>query len=148
MSSPPHIEVTELPKRFPPSTLDGGRPSHHLNDTKTLFGNPWPSFRYATTFCVLCPWLTPVVLSLDSSRPSNGSPYVPFCLASAERCLISSCAFQFFSGFFTRSPRVPKDIKSLIPKQTPTWGAQHGNGSSGKATWLRYVPVTMAPDDT
>jgi len=38
-----------------------------------------------------------------------------------------------------RSPRVPKDIKSLIPTQTPTWGAQHGNESRGKATWLGHA---------
>jgi N-acyl-phosphatidylethanolamine-hydrolysing phospholipase D len=38
-----------------------------------------------------------------------------------------------------RSPRIPKNIQSLIPKQTPTWGAQHGNGHNGKATWLGYV---------
>lgn len=143
MSSPPHIEVTELPKRFPPSTLDGGRPSHHLNDSQTLFGNPWPSFRYAMTFCILCPLLT----LPDSSRSSNGSPYVPFCVAPAERCLTSQCAIQFFSGFTMRSPRVPKDIKSLIAKQIPTWGAQHGNANRAKATWLGYVVITMACND-
>jgi len=85
--------------RFPPSTLDGGRPGHHLNDSKTLFGNPWPSFRFQS----LLQWVS------------------------------------FFSGTFIRSPRVPKAIKSLIPTQTPTWGAQHGNGGSGKATWLGHA---------
>ena len=40
-----------------------------------------------------------------------------------------------------RSPRVPRNIKTLIPKQTPTWGAKQGNESSAKATWLGYVVV-------
>src|SRR5487761_1544538 len=46
------------------------------------------------------------------------------------------------------SPRVPKNIKSLIPKQTPTWGAQRGKESSAKATWLGYVLVQMTLDDS
>lgn len=47
MSLAPHVVVTEPPKRFPPDdNVDGVRPSHHLNDSKTMFGNPWPSFRF------------------------------------------------------------------------------------------------------
>lgn len=38
-----------------------------------------------------------------------------------------------------RSPRIPKDIKSLIPKQTPAWGALRGNENSAKATWLGHA---------
>jgi len=39
------IEVTIPPKRFPSDYVDGVRPSHHMNNTKTKFANPWPSFR-------------------------------------------------------------------------------------------------------
>src|SRR5712675_247168 len=37
-----HVEVTESPKRSLSSSCraDDARPSHHLNDSKTLFGNP------------------------------------------------------------------------------------------------------------
>jgi hypothetical protein len=40
-----------------------------------------------------------------------------------------------------RSPDLPRDIKSLVPKQTPTWGTEPGNESSAKATWLGYVVI-------
>jgi len=101
MSPPPHIEVTEAPKRFPSSRADDARPSHHLNDSKTLFGNPWPSFRFQSLF----QWAS------------------------------------FFLSMTTRSPRIPKDVKSLIPTQTPTWGAQRRNEirSGAKATWLGHA---------
>jgi hypothetical protein len=33
------------PRRFPSGYVDGVRPSHHMNNTKTKFANPWPSFR-------------------------------------------------------------------------------------------------------
>ena len=45
MSLPPAIEVTVPPKRFPSGYVDGVRPSHHMNNTKTKFTNPWQSFR-------------------------------------------------------------------------------------------------------
>ena len=65
------------------------------------------------------------------------------CLPSinCKRCLIVLFAIQFFVGASMRSPRVPRNIKTLIPKQTPTWGAKQGNESSAKATWLGYVVV-------
>ncbi|KAH8982899.1 N-acyl-phosphatidylethanolamine-hydrolyzing phospholipase D [Lactarius akahatsu] len=49
-NSPPSIEVTEPPRRFPSGYADGVRPSHHVNDSKTRFTNPWPwpSFRIQT----------------------------------------------------------------------------------------------------
>ncbi|KAH9037151.1 N-acyl-phosphatidylethanolamine-hydrolyzing phospholipase D [Lactarius hengduanensis] len=49
-NSPPSIEVTEPPRRFPSGYVDGHgvRPSHHMNDSKTRFTNPWPSFRAQT----------------------------------------------------------------------------------------------------
>ncbi|KAH9042216.1 hypothetical protein EDB85DRAFT_1238467 [Lactarius pseudohatsudake] len=47
-NSPPSIEVTEPPRRFPSGYVGGVRPSHHMNDSKTRFTNPWPSFRYRT----------------------------------------------------------------------------------------------------
>jgi hypothetical protein len=40
-----------------------------------------------------------------------------------------------------RSPDLPRDIKSLVPKQTPTWGTEPGKESSAKATWLGYVVI-------
>ncbi|KAI0304495.1 N-acyl-phosphatidylethanolamine-hydrolyzing phospholipase D [Multifurca ochricompacta] len=48
--SPPSVEVTvtEPPRRFPSGYVDGVRPSHHLNNSKTRFTNPWPSFRIQT----------------------------------------------------------------------------------------------------
>ncbi|KAI9458808.1 N-acyl-phosphatidylethanolamine-hydrolyzing phospholipase D [Russula earlei] len=45
MASSSSIEVIEPPRRFPSGYADGVRPSHHLNDNKTKFTNPWPSFR-------------------------------------------------------------------------------------------------------
>ncbi|KAI0252431.1 N-acyl-phosphatidylethanolamine-hydrolyzing phospholipase D [Lactifluus subvellereus] len=99
MSLAPHVEVTELPRRFPLSNVDGARPSHHLNNSKTMFGNPWPSFRFQSLF----QWVS------------------------------------FFLGISARSPRIPRDIKSLIAKQAPTWGAQRGNERSAKATWLGHA---------
>jgi hypothetical protein len=83
MSSPPHIEVTDPPKRFPSNGADGALPSHHLNDSKTLFGNPWPSFRWSMT-SLFDPrslwWLSPP----DSNRPCNGSLYVTFYLPTTS----------------------------------------------------------------
>ena len=58
-----------------------------------------------------------------------------------------SSTTQFFLSMTTRSPRIPKDIKSLIPTQTPTWVAQRGNESSAKATWLGYVPGAIFLDN-
>ncbi|ETW81378.1 hypothetical protein HETIRDRAFT_474791 [Heterobasidion irregulare TC 32-1] len=42
------ITVHEPPRRFPPADGSGGdgRPAHHLDDTRTKFGNPWSSFRF------------------------------------------------------------------------------------------------------
>ena len=45
MSLPSAIEVTVPPRRFASGYVDGVRPSHHMNNTKTKFANPWPSFR-------------------------------------------------------------------------------------------------------
>jgi hypothetical protein len=45
MSLLPAIEVTVPPARFPSGYVDGVRPSHHKNNTKTKFANPWQSFR-------------------------------------------------------------------------------------------------------
>ena len=45
MSLLPTIEVTVPPRRFPSGYVDGVRPSHHTNNTKTKFANPWQSFR-------------------------------------------------------------------------------------------------------
>ncbi|KAF8478055.1 N-acyl-phosphatidylethanolamine-hydrolyzing phospholipase D [Russula ochroleuca] len=104
MLPPPQIEVTDPPRRFPPSSVDGVPLSHHLNDSKTLFGNPWPSFRFQS----------------------------PLQWASVRGFFW--CRLRFFLG---RSPRIPKNIKSLIPKQTPTWGAKRGNDA--KATWLGHA---------
>jgi len=99
MSSPSSIEVIEPPRRFPSGYVDGVRPSHHLNDNKTRFTNPWPSFRHPT-FSQLLSFLFKLTL---------------------------------------RAPRPPRDAKSLIPKQTPTWGTEPGNENSAKATWLGHA---------
>jgi hypothetical protein len=56
------------------------------------------------------------------------------------------CTIQFFLA--TPGPRIPKNIRSLIPRQIPTWGTQRGNESGAKATWLGYVPGAMVLDDT
>ena len=42
-----------------------------------------------------------------------------------------------------RGPRLPKNIKTLIPKQIPTWGAEPGNEGSAKATWLGYASIYL-----
>lgn len=99
MTPAPHVEVTEPPKRFPPGNVGGVRPSHHLNDSKTMFGNPWPSFRFQSRL----QWIS------------------------------------FLLSFSSRAPRIPNNIKSLIPNQIPTWGAQPGNEGSAKATWLGHA---------
>jgi hypothetical protein len=49
--------------------------------------------------------------------------------------------FQFLFTVTLRPPNPPRDIKSLIPKQPPTWGTEPGNGSRAKATWLGYVVI-------
>ena len=67
---------------------------------------------------------------------------------NCKRCLIVPCAIQFFLTSWIWSPRVPRNVKSLIPKQTPTWGAQRGNESNAKATWLGYVLVQITFCDT
>lgn len=70
------------------------------------------------------------------------------CLALVLICTPSHkrhYAIKFFIGMWTRSPRIPKNIKSLIPKQTPTWGAQRGNENAAKATWLGYVTSENGP---
>ncbi|KAF8478054.1 N-acyl-phosphatidylethanolamine-hydrolyzing phospholipase D [Russula ochroleuca] len=99
MSSPSSVEVTEPPRRFVSGYVDGVRPNHHMNDSKTKFVNPWPSFRSPKFFPLLF--------------------------------------FILKTNFWP--PRVPKNIKSLIPKQTPTWGAEPGNEGSAKATWLGHA---------
>ncbi|KAH9080634.1 N-acyl-phosphatidylethanolamine-hydrolyzing phospholipase D [Lactarius deliciosus] len=38
-----------------------------------------------------------------------------------------------------RSPDIPRDIKSSIPTQSPTWGTESGNEDSAKATWLGHA---------
>ncbi|KAH9065495.1 N-acyl-phosphatidylethanolamine-hydrolyzing phospholipase D [Lactarius vividus] len=111
MSLAPHVEVTEPPKRFPPDdNVDGVRPSHHLNDSKTMFGNPWPSFRYSVRSASF--------LSTTMTVPTQISIAPPVGL---------------------RAPRIPNHIKSLIPNQIPTWGTQRGNESTAKATWLGHA---------
>lgn len=75
----PLIEVTEPQKRFLPNdNVDGVRPSHHLNDSKTMFGNPWPSFRYSNIVRPEGP--DPPVYYVRShpgfNRPSSGPPCV------------------------------------------------------------------------
>jgi len=52
---------------------------------------------------------------------------------------LAICTTYLFLSMITRNPRIPKDIKSLIPTRTPTWGVQHGNESSAKATWLGHA---------
>ncbi|KAI0059648.1 N-acyl-phosphatidylethanolamine-hydrolyzing phospholipase D [Artomyces pyxidatus] len=47
--SPPTITVSEPPRRFPSGSEGGKRPVHHLNNSKSKFQNPWPSFRYQST---------------------------------------------------------------------------------------------------
>ncbi|KAH9003533.1 N-acyl-phosphatidylethanolamine-hydrolyzing phospholipase D [Lactarius hatsudake] len=98
-NSPPSIEVTEPPRRFPSGYEDGVRPSHHVNDSKTRFTNPWPSFRIQT----FSHWVS------------------------------------FFFATTLRSPKIPQDVKSSIPIQTPTWGTESGKEDSAKATWLGHA---------
>jgi hypothetical protein len=81
-----------------------------------------------------------VALHLDSNLPSNGSPCVSCSGVDCGRYLISTIAtIQFFFGISARGPRIPENIKSLIPSQIPTWGAKRGNETVAKATWLGYA---------
>ncbi|KAI9443122.1 N-acyl-phosphatidylethanolamine-hydrolyzing phospholipase D [Lactarius indigo] len=64
-NSPPFIEVTEPPRRFPSGYVDGVRPSHHMNDSKTRFTNPWPSFRAQTYSDWLSFFVTAILRSPD-----------------------------------------------------------------------------------
>ncbi|KAH8998664.1 N-acyl-phosphatidylethanolamine-hydrolyzing phospholipase D [Lactarius akahatsu] len=93
----PSIEVTEPPRRFSSGYVDGVRPSHHMNDSKTRFTNPWPSFRYSTGF--------------------------------------PSFFTQIFVAAILRSPDIPRDVKSSIPVQSPTWDTESVNEDSAKATY-------------
>ncbi|KAI9462391.1 N-acyl-phosphatidylethanolamine-hydrolyzing phospholipase D [Lactarius psammicola] len=47
-NSPPPIEATEPPRRFPSGYVDDAHLGHHMNDSKTRFTNPLPSFRLQT----------------------------------------------------------------------------------------------------
>src|SRR5260221_12053160 len=118
MSSPPHIEVTDLPKRFPPSTLDGGRPGHHLNDSKTLFGNPWPSFRYAMTFFILCP-------SFISPRFQSPLQWVTVRALLASVCGTMPHIFMFHPvllGILYAEPSCPTGHQVLNPETNSHMG--------------------------
>lgn len=42
-TAPGLVTVTRPPR----AVNDATRPPHHMNDTKSLFANPWPSFKYA-----------------------------------------------------------------------------------------------------
>jgi hypothetical protein len=42
------VTVTRPPKQEG-TTSEGARPAHHMNNTKSLFANPWPSYRYVCT---------------------------------------------------------------------------------------------------
>lgn len=57
--------VIEPPRRFPSGYVNGKRPAHHLNDSKSKFHNPWPSFRYQSTGM----WIDVSFLSLPSLQP-------------------------------------------------------------------------------
>ncbi|EMD33009.1 CsMn33 [Gelatoporia subvermispora B] len=87
--------VTELP-----ALVDHGgkRPSHHLNDSKTKFHNPWPSWRDQT----------------------------------------ATLYFKLFTAVFFRSPKIPSDLLTTLPRQTPTWGLG-GDLAALKATWLGHA---------
>jgi hypothetical protein len=45
---------------------------------------------------------------------------------------------QFMWENFTNPPKVPalKELTTLIPSQTPTWGTEPENKGKIKATWL------------
>jgi hypothetical protein len=122
MSSPPNIEVTDLPKRFPPSTLDSGRPGHHLNDSKTLFGNPWPSFRYAMKFFILCPSFTSVALYPRFQSPLQ---WVSVRALLPSVCGVMPHIFIFrpvLLGSLYAEPSCPKRHQVLNPETNPHMG--------------------------
>jgi N-acyl-phosphatidylethanolamine-hydrolysing phospholipase D len=144
MSFAPHVEVTESPRRFPLSNVDGARPSHHLNDSKTMFGNPWPSFRYLS---LVTRTVALVHFRGSLSRFQSTFQWLsvrkPLMYVNLPRFSRVTYIIQFFLSISARGPRIPRNVKSLIPRQAPTWGAQRGNASSAKATWLGCVPDEM-----
>ncbi|KAI0919203.1 hypothetical protein AcW1_003351 [Taiwanofungus camphoratus] len=88
--------VIEIPGRM--GSTDKTRPAHHVDDSKTRFRNPWPSFRLQTPR----QWASFAVNSL------------------------------------LHSPKIPKDLFTQIPSQTPTWGLGL-DGTAIKATWLGHA---------
>jgi hypothetical protein len=42
------VTVTRPPKQEG-TTPEVVRPAHHMNNTKSLFANPWPSYKYVCT---------------------------------------------------------------------------------------------------
>ncbi|KAH9179149.1 N-acyl-phosphatidylethanolamine-hydrolyzing phospholipase D [Lactarius sanguifluus] len=124
MSLAPHVEVTEPPKRFPSdNSVDGVRPSHHLNDSKTMFGNPWPSFRYSVRSLSLLSTTVTVPTQISIAPPVGLRAYLPL-----------EFPLELSYGNILMG-------RSLIPNQIPTWGTQSGNESSAKATWLGQLPT-------
>lgn len=86
---------------------------------------------------------TAFLMSVDTRNFFICSPCVT--LLETQSVLYSSAyvsgVIQFMFNANFRRPRIPQDIKTLIPKQTPTWGAGPGNEGSAKATWLGYAIV-------
>ncbi|KAH8989644.1 N-acyl-phosphatidylethanolamine-hydrolyzing phospholipase D [Lactarius hatsudake] len=105
-NSPPSIEVTVPPRRFPSGYVDGVRPSHHMNNSKTRFTNPWPSFRAQTD----SDWL-----SVRSFTQNIG--YFNKVLEFT----------QIFVAAILRSPDIPRDVNHacyLVELPTPPGAAR------------------------
>jgi len=95
--------------------------------------------------CVLQSPLIFIINSIDTKCFFNCSPCVPVTFVQEVEQYITTpttpTSIQFTFKLILRAPSPPRDVKSLIPKQTPTWGAEPGNENNAKATWLGYATI-------
>ncbi|KAI0051424.1 N-acyl-phosphatidylethanolamine-hydrolyzing phospholipase D [Auriscalpium vulgare] len=82
--------------------------------------------------------------SVDGARPAHhldgtmtkfGNPWPSFRYQSAGQWV--SAVTAALTG--ASRPKIPDDIKTLVPSQHPTWGNKPGNEGHAKATWLGHA---------
>ncbi|KAI0035175.1 N-acyl-phosphatidylethanolamine-hydrolyzing phospholipase D [Vararia minispora EC-137] len=73
----PIINVVEPPRKFPSLSINGARPAHHLNDTKSKFYPPWPSFRYQDRSQWFTVWRPTFMFHGSASIPPDVKKRIP-----------------------------------------------------------------------
>ena len=91
----------------------------------------------------MSPSLRSSLNSVDTKHFFNWSPYVTFDQEAEQYMTMptTSTFTQFVFKLILQAPSLPRNVKSLILHQTPTWGTEPGNENNAKATWLGYASL-------